>query len=104
MWVREASFIEPSSLVEPGILRLRHDIAGGIDAFRAAELRCEIGFQLRDHLSQVVPGHETPSQPNAVADRHRRYAIKRPALGQKGRCGFDQYRLDGNAGALRDEG
>src|SRR5437773_11284067 len=76
MWVREASSIEPSSLVEPGILRLRQD-ACGIDAIRAAELRCEIGFQFRDHLSQIIPGHETPSQPNAVADRQRRDAIKR---------------------------
>src|SRR6266566_5841846 len=103
MWVREASSIEPSSLVEPGIVRLRED-ACGIDAIGAAELRCEIGFQFRDRLSQIVPGHETPSQPNAVADRHRGYAMKGPALGQERRCGFDQDRLNGNAGALRDEG
>src|SRR5439155_25272641 len=49
-------------------------------------------------------GHEAPSQPNAAADRQWRYAVEGPARGQKRRGGFDQHRLDGNAGALGDEG
>src|SRR6266849_833534 len=87
--------MQSSSFVEP-VLQPRQGLACGVDAAPAAELGYKIGFHFRDRLPQIVLGHEAPSQPEAVTDRHRRDAMKRPALGKKRRWGFDQYRLDGD--------
>src|SRR5258708_23188837 len=95
--------MQSSSFVEP-VLQPRQGLACGVDAAPAAELGYKIGFHFRDRLPQIVLGHEAPSQPEAVTDRHRRDAMKRPALGKKRRWGFDQYRLDGDPRALRGEG
>src|SRR5258708_16820329 len=95
--------MQSSSFVEP-VLQPRQGLACGVDAAPAAELGYKIGFHFRARLPQIVRGHEAASQPEAVTDRHRRDAMKRPALGKKRRWGFDQYRLDGDPRALRGEG
>jgi len=54
---------------------MRRDFAGGADVAAAGELGLEISLEFRDSLSQILPGHEAPSQTNAITDWQRRDAF-----------------------------